>query len=214
MLSRIREKYGRQLLCLPPLADHIPRTLHAFPTLRDLSGATLEELKSIGLGYRAKYLLETSRLLLQAGGEPYLLHLRGEPREVVQQHLQKFPGIGRKVADCIALFSLDQTEAIPVDVHVQNIANRDYDPTLFQESKSLTPTLYNRIGDIFRDLFPSHAGWAHSLLFVAELPSFRPVLPQDVKMEMDQWKKQELQKKAILKKAKMEKKKLHPTRDA
>lgn len=35
-----------------------------------------------------------------------------------------------QVADCVALFSLDQASAIPVDVHVWRIACRDYDPSL------------------------------------------------------------------------------------
>lgn len=36
-----------------------------------------------------------------------------------QEALCAFPGVGRKVADCVALFSLDQQGAIPVDVHVR-----------------------------------------------------------------------------------------------
>ena len=52
------------------------------------------------------------------------------------------------------------------------------------QAKSLTPTLNKRVGDLFRDRF-EYAGWAHSLLFVAELPSFRSVLPDDVVAEMD-----------------------------
>jgi N-glycosylase/DNA lyase len=71
-----------------------------------------------------------------------------------------------------------------VDVHVQHIASRDYDPTVLGQAKSLTPTIYKRVGDLFRDRF-EYAGWAHSLLFVAELPSFRNVLPVDVVEEMD-----------------------------
>ena len=37
-----------------------------------------------------------------------------------------------KVADCVALFSLDQSEIIPVDTHVWRIACRDLDPTLLE----------------------------------------------------------------------------------
>ncbi len=37
---------------------------------------------------------------------------------MMQEALIGFPGVGRKVADCVALFSLDQHGAIPVDVHV------------------------------------------------------------------------------------------------
>jgi len=93
------------------------------------------------------------------------------------------------VADCVALFSLKQADAIPVDVHVWNIARRDYDkdnPKQLDSIKSLTPTNYRIVGDIFRSRFVEKSGWAHSLLFVAELPSFRPVLPPDLIREMDE----------------------------
>ena len=60
---------------------------------------------------------------------------------------------------------------IAVDVHVQNIAKRDYDPSVMGQTKSLTPTVYKKVGDLFRDRF-EHAGWAHSLLFAAELPRY------------------------------------------
>ena len=53
------------------------------------------------------------------------------------------PGVGKKVADCVALFSLDQVEAIPVDTHVWDIALRDYDPSLsLKGAKSITPAVY------------------------------------------------------------------------
>jgi N-glycosylase/DNA lyase len=44
----------------------------------------------------------------------WLLSLRTQPREDVHAHLVSFCGIGPKVADCIALSSLDQYETIPV----------------------------------------------------------------------------------------------------
>lgn len=113
----------------------------------------------------------------------------------MQEELIKFSGIGRKVADCVALFSLDSDDAIPVDVHVQHIASRDYDPSVLGEAKSITPTIYKRVGDLFRDRFEKKPGWAHSLLFVAELPSFRDVLPRDIIKEMDDWKELEQRKK-------------------
>lgn len=42
--------------------------------------------------------------------------------------------------------------------------------------RSLTPTVYARVGDLFRDRFGQRAGWAHSLLFAAELPAFKASL--------------------------------------
>lgn len=49
-----------------------------------------------------------------------------------------------QVADCVALFSLDKIDSIPVDTHVWQIAVRDLDPTL-SEKKSLTHTVYTRV---------------------------------------------------------------------
>ena len=77
---------------------------------------------------------------------------------------------------------------------MQHIASRDYDPTVLGESKSITPTIYRRVGNLFRDRFTNYSGWAHSLLFVAELPSFRDVLPVDIVAEMDHWRKEEQRK--------------------
>lgn len=41
---------------------------------------------------------------------------------------------------------------------VWRIACRDYSPVL-KEHKSLTPAVYEAVGDIFRNKFGSHAGW-------------------------------------------------------
>lgn len=103
----------------------------------------------------------------------------------VQSNLMLMPGVGRKVADCVALFSLDQTEAIPVDTHVWDIALRDYDTLKsLKAAKSLTPAIYEEVGAIFRQKFPVKAGWAHSVLFAAELPEFRKLLPSELQIEM------------------------------
>jgi N-glycosylase/DNA lyase len=130
-----------------------------------------------------------------------------DPLEV-QTRLCEFSGVGRKVADCVALFSLHQENAIPVDVHVWNIARRDYDPhNQLAKIKSLTPTTYQQVGDVFRQRFPNKAGWAHSLLFVAELPSFRPVLPEHIVKEMDDFQREEKARKQETRDAKKKKKK-------
>lgn len=186
MLAAFREKYGTFMIDVPSQNGE-GIALYTFPTIESLSEATEDELRGMGLGYRAKYITETRDLLVKSGGEEYLIGLRSlTDAQVVQDELTKFSGIGRKVADCVALFSLDQDDAIPVDVHVQHIASRDYDPTVLGGAKSLTPTIYKRVGDLFRSRFDTNAGWAHSLLFVAELPSFRGVLPTDVVKEMDE----------------------------
>ena len=184
--------------------------LYSFPSIESLAEAEEQHLRALGMGYRAKFLRGTAVAVRALGGENWLhqLRLRGgreEQRLCVNEDLQKLPGVGRKVADCVALFSLDQTATVPVDVHVYDIAARDYDPSLLDSSKSsatgqiasLTPKLYERVGDLFRARFGKHAGWAHSVLFAAELDPFRKQLSSEMQTEMDEFDaKQRVMKKA------------------
>ena len=184
MLQAIRREYGAPLAVL----DDDSTVYYSFPSLSELMAqATEQDLRQrCGLGYRAKYLMETMQLLSNLGGESYLHSLRGvRDPAAVSEALMQFCGVGRKVADCVALFSLRQDQAIPVDVHVWHIARRDYYNDTHVGVKSLTPTIYRQVGDVFRERFKVKSGWAHSLLFVAELPSFRSALPADVLEEMD-----------------------------
>ena len=52
------------------------------------------------------------------GGEQWIEGLRKREYKEVVEELQALKGVGRKVADCIALFSLDCRAAIPVDTHM------------------------------------------------------------------------------------------------
>jgi N-glycosylase/DNA lyase len=52
----------------------------------------------------------------------------------------RYIGVGRKVADCVALFSLDQLGVVPVDTHVLQIAARDYRAHFGNDLKSKTMT--------------------------------------------------------------------------
>lgn len=173
----------------------------AFPTAERLARASEDELRALGLGYRARYVRESAALLLERGGADWLRALRTHERAAVQQALLDFPGVGRKVADCVALFSLDQHATIPVDVHVWQIACRDFDPSL-HEAKSLTPALYERVGELFRGRYGAHAGWAHSALFAAELPGFRDRLPPELQQQMADFRAEERARSAEKKKQK------------
>ena len=207
ILATLRREYGRRIP-IPQGYNTGEENAYSFPSLEELRGKVTEaDLRRLGWGYRAKYVIQTMETLHNLGGEAYLSTLRNQKDLVaVQEALLHFAGVGRKVADCVALFSLQQTRAIPVDVHVWNIARRDYDPDqALATVKSLTPGIYKQVGDIFRDRFGGYAGWAHSLLFVAELPSFRPALPKAMLQEMEEFKQLEQARKQQLKEAKAKK---------
>ena len=142
-----------------------------------LAKADEGDLRALGLGYRAAYVRQTAALLCEKG-DSWLPSLRQvDDPEAVRTMLMECPGVGPKVADCVALFSLDQSGAIPVDTHVWDIACRDLDRDLVSAG-SLTPKVYARVGELFRSRYGAHAGWAHSVLFAAELPLFKHRLPE------------------------------------
>lgn len=68
--------------------------------------------------------------------------------------------------------SLNHLEAIPVDTHVLKIALEHYLPK-GRKIKSMTPKLYNEIGDAFRDVYGPLSGWAQTVLFCADLAKFK-----------------------------------------
>ncbi|GIX65728.1 7,8 dihydro-8-oxoguanine DNA glycosylase [Babesia caballi] len=115
----LRERYGTFIGA--KTYDNAPLRFHAFPNLRQLAAATTEELRELGLGYRASYLSKTLAAL-KAGGIDAFLRLRQLPAEEAQAELVKFHGVGRKVANCVMLFGLGMRGVVPVDVHVKQIA--------------------------------------------------------------------------------------------
>lgn len=82
----------------------------------------LDALKKCALGYRAPYVLGTSRRV----NDQYFAWLRTLSYEQAKEELLALPGIGEKVADCILLFSLGFTEAFPVDVWMERVLREHY----------------------------------------------------------------------------------------
>ncbi len=103
IINRLCVKYGTKM------DDY-----YAFPTIKQLQAATVEELKALGLGYRAQYIYETTKTLEAALSE--LQENIDEEKE--RKILLSQKGIGPKVADCIMLFGLRRLNAYPVDTWI------------------------------------------------------------------------------------------------
>lgn len=187
LVDKLRVTYGTRLL----LASATGAAYYAFPSIETLQSKCDETtLRALGFGYRAAFITKTSEQLAALGGAAYLDQIRDtapllKPREKsadsesedpYQAQLMVFTGVGRKVADCVGLFALERLDAIPVDTHVWQIACREFDATLV-DAKSLTPSVYKRVGDHFRARFAPFAGWAHSVLFTGDLSAFQSHLP-------------------------------------
>ncbi|KEP62615.1 UNVERIFIED_CONTAM: 8-oxoguanine DNA glycosylase, N-terminal domain-containing protein [Hammondia hammondi] len=131
------------------LASSPQLTWHAFPSSSALARAREEDLKKLGLGYRARLLHSAAKALEARGGDSFLLSLRETRRrqrppaskegadakeseeavfqaeKEIREALLPFAGIGRKVADCVALYSLGCWAGWPVDTHLLQHARRD-----------------------------------------------------------------------------------------
>jgi len=93
-----------------------------FPTIEQMSKATEQQLRQLGFGYRAGFIVASVKMIQEKGGQKWLDDLRGQPLDKVRSELIQLKGVGNKVADCIALFSLDCDGCVPVDTHVFQIA--------------------------------------------------------------------------------------------
>ncbi|KAK4704072.1 N-glycosylase/DNA lyase, partial [Phenoliferia sp. Uapishka_3] len=160
--------------------------LFSFPPVTSFTPHSTDPLlRSLGFGYRAPFIQCTAELLKTLSTESgkttdgYLKGLEFGTfeggLEEVREKLIVFKGVGRKVADCVALFGLGWGMVVPVDTHVFQIAIRDYK---FPASKTtaLTPILHNRVASLLTSLWGPYAGWAQQVLFFADLktPSTSP----------------------------------------
>ena len=110
-------------------------------------------------------------------GAHYLRSLRERGREDVMAALLALDGVGPKVADCVALFSLDQRAAIPVDKRIRQgrllAAIGAHDPQerndlfdTFVKAPLLTPPLKMNL-DKYKNYFGEKQGLA--MVFLAHL---------------------------------------------
>nr|QDO16309.1 N-glycosylase/DNA lyase [Lingulodinium polyedra] len=159
-----------------PTPELTPVHFFAFPSSERLAAVEEEQLRGLGFGFRAKWVAGAAAALHERGGRRWLLSLRGRPYAEVRAALMELPGVGPKVADCVALYCLEQPDCVPVDVHVWRVACRDYDEDGEFQAATLTPKLSRRVSSRFQTLFGSHAGWAQCLIFAAELPMLRDSL--------------------------------------
>ena len=84
------------------------------PSAEVLASLTIEDLAEVRLGYRAKYLIESAKTVVE----------NGLPTNY--DELCNLTGVGPKVANCISLFGLGNMDSFPVDVWVKRVMNRLY----------------------------------------------------------------------------------------
>lgn len=108
--------------CGDLLGDYEGRDYYAFPTAEQLLDH-YTELKDLGVGFREKYVIEACKKVISGYDLDQLKH---KPTEEVVGELSEFYGIGPKIANCVALFSLGHKDAFPRDVWINRIIDNYY----------------------------------------------------------------------------------------
>ncbi|MGQ9592371.1 MAG: DNA-3-methyladenine glycosylase family protein, partial [Planctomycetota bacterium] len=95
-----------------------------FPEPEELARATLRDLAPLRLGSRAPWRAALAREVARGGLD--LEALRQASYEEALGRLLALEGVGRKTADCVALYSLEKLEAFPIDTWIRKALKRYY----------------------------------------------------------------------------------------
>ena len=85
-----------------------------FPSSKTLASAKEEDLRALGLGFRASYIINTARAVEE--GKINLERLKNIGIEEARAELMAVKGIGPKVANCALLFGCHRLDCFPMDV--------------------------------------------------------------------------------------------------
>ena len=148
VIERICERYGRPI-------QYKDKVFYSFPDPENLAKVSEKEICETRCGYRAAYIIKSARMICD--GEVDLYGLSKLPTAEARQQLMKLPGVGRKVADCILLYSLRKTDAFPIDVWIKRVLQHIY----FNDQEIPVLKLQKFAEKRFGDL----AGFAQQYLF-------------------------------------------------
>jgi N-glycosylase/DNA lyase len=132
------------------------RVLYTFPVAERIAASSQKELRRCALGYRAKNLLATARLI--ANSDVDLEKLTALPDVDLRARLCELRGVGAKVANCVMLFAYERLRAFPIDVWIERVLREKY----FPRARRLNAT---RLRTFTEKYFGDHGGYAQQYLF-------------------------------------------------
>ena len=149
MARALRERYGTR--------ERVSGCeIHTFPSADRIAELVESDLRACALGYRAKNLLATARLV--SSGEADLEKWNELPDESLRERLCELPGVGAKVANCVMLFAYERLHAFPIDVWIERVLMQKY----FPRKRKVTPRQLRAFCEAH---FGEHGGYAQQYLF-------------------------------------------------
>ena len=153
IIERISKKYGKEIIWNG-------NSYYTFPTPEELHSASIEDLRSLGLGFRDVRVYETTNMIYSKKVD--LEELKNiKDVEILREKLLELPGVGPKVADCIMLFSLKKLEVFPIDVWVRRVMSELYF-NIENNEKTIAP---KEIQKLAKEKYGNLAGIAQQYLF-------------------------------------------------
>ena len=163
MLKNLSRKFG-----IKKEIDN--KIFFTFPTMENLYKASINELCSCSVGYRAKAIKSIAEKVVT--GALTVDELYRSNYDEARKILTSVYGIGNKIADCILLFSLEKTEAFPIDVWMGRAIFKYYhriinkrNSTIINANKKLSDNQYSILSEIMRNHFGKYGGYAQQYLF-------------------------------------------------
>jgi N-glycosylase/DNA lyase len=164
MLKSLSKKFGYKVI-------FDGKEFYTFPSVNALNKASINELQSCGVGYRAKAIKAVAKHIIS--GNLDIDNLIRIKYHDAKEELLKVYGIGNKIADCILLFSLDKLDAFPIDVWILRALSRYYS-WLFNENENgnkyrmterITINQYKVLSSVMRNYFGKYSGYAQQYIF-------------------------------------------------
>ena len=158
-LEKITKKFGKKVKIQN-------KEFFLFPEPEKLAKATIDEIKSCGVGYRAPFIKEAAKMVILKKID--FEYLKKCDYHEAKKNICLVPGIGNKVADCIMLFSLNKLESFPLDTWMIKILEKYYSKEFKIETKTITQKQYELLHEKIVNYFGPYCGYAQQYLFKME----------------------------------------------
>ena len=163
-LENISKKFGTKI-------KFEDQEFFLFPEPKKLAKASINEIKSCGVGYRAQFIKEAASMTMLKKTD--FEYLKKSNYQEAKKEICLIPGVGNKVADCVLLFSLNKLEAFPLDRWIIRILEKYYSDKFQLETKTITEKQYDIIHEKILNHFGPFAGYAQQFLFKMERENYQ-----------------------------------------
>jgi len=162
-LEKISKKFGTKLVVQN-------EEFYLFPKPEKIAKASIDEIKTCGVGYRAPFIKEAAKMVTLK--KINFEYLKNSDYDETKRNLRLIPGVGNKVADCIMLFSLNKLNAFPLDTWMIKILEKYYSNEFQIETKTITEKQYEILHKKIVDYFGQYCGYAQQFLFKMERENY------------------------------------------